>query len=92
MSGIFTVLGATGAQGSAVVNQALKDGKYKVRAITRNTSSDKAKALQARGVEVVSADLDSEESLVKAFNVRSPIPYSILIANNHPRARLRSTP
>jgi uncharacterized protein YbjT (DUF2867 family) len=72
MSQIFTVLGATGAQGSAVVNQALKDGVYKVRATTRNVNGEQAKALQARGVEVVSADVNSEESLVKAFHVCLP--------------------
>lgn len=74
MSQIFTVVGATGGQGSAVVNQALKDGVYKVRAITRNVNSDKAKALQARGVEVVSADVNNEDSLQKAFNVSTFLP------------------
>jgi len=68
MSQVFTVIGATGAQGSAVVNQALKDGVYKVRAITRNVNGEQAKALHAKGVEVVSADVNSEESLLKAFN------------------------
>lgn len=69
MSQVLTVIGATGAQGSSVVNHALKDGKYKVRAITRNVTSSKAKALASRGVEVVSADINSEESLLKAFEV-----------------------
>jgi len=69
MSPILTVVGATGAQGSSVVNSALKDGTYKVRAITRKVDSDKAKALAARGVEVVAADLNDEESIAKAFEV-----------------------
>lgn len=64
---ILTVVGATGAQGSSVVNAALSTGLYKVRAITRNTASAKAKALEARGVEVVSADLNSFTSLEAAF-------------------------
>lgn len=64
---ILTVVGATGAQGSSVVSSALESGLYKVRAITRNTSSDKAKALIAKGVEVVSADLNDESSLAAAF-------------------------
>jgi len=67
MAPILTVIGATGAQGGSVVNQALKDGKYKVRAITRNVNSDKAKALASRGVEVVAADVNDEQSLTKAF-------------------------
>ena len=37
------------------------------RAITRNTSSDKAKALAALGVEVVAGDADDEKSMEKAF-------------------------
>jgi saccharopine dehydrogenase-like NADP-dependent oxidoreductase len=69
MSQILTVMGATGAQGSSVVNHALKDGKYKIRAVTRNVNSEKAKALASRGVEVVAADINSEESLLKAFEV-----------------------
>lgn len=67
MSQVFTVIGATGAQGSAVVNQALKDGVYKPRAITRNVNSEQPKALEARGIEVVSADVNSEESSLESF-------------------------
>jgi len=50
-----------------VVDAALAAGIYRVRAITRNTSSEKANALRARGVEVVSADLNDEASLTAAF-------------------------
>jgi len=64
---IFTIIGATGAQGSSVLNSALAAGHYKIRAITRNNTSEKATALKARGVEVVSADLNDESSLIKAF-------------------------
>jgi uncharacterized protein YbjT (DUF2867 family) len=77
MAPILTVIGATGAQGGSVVNQALKDGKYKVRAITRNVNSDKAKALASRGVEVVAADVNDEQSLTKAFEVSIAIIRSI---------------
>jgi len=69
MSPIFTVLGATGAQGGSVVDHALKAGVYKVRAVTRNPNSEKGKALAAKGAEVVQADVNDEESLVKAFHV-----------------------
>jgi len=68
MAPIFTVMGATGAQGSSVVDHALKAGVYKVRAVTRNPNSEKAKALAAKGAEVVQADVNDEESLVKAFH------------------------
>lgn len=66
---IIAVVGATGAQGNGVINAILNDksGGFTPRAITRNANSDKAKALAARGVEVVEADVDNKESLVKAF-------------------------
>ncbi len=66
---ILAVVGATGAQGGGLVNAILADnsGEFKVRAITRNIYSDKAKALANKGVEVVQADLDNLESLKKAF-------------------------
>jgi uncharacterized protein YbjT (DUF2867 family) len=71
MSGkkIIAVVGATGAQGGGLVRAILNDpdGGFAVRAITRDTSSDKAKALAAAGAEVVSADLDDPASLERAF-------------------------
>jgi uncharacterized protein YbjT (DUF2867 family) len=72
MSPIITVIGATGVQGGSVIDAALKSGIYKVRAITRNINSDKAKALAARGVELATADLNDEQSLIKAFDVSIP--------------------
>lgn len=71
MTKIIAVTGATGAQGGGVVNVLLKTPGWKVRAITRNPTGDKAKALAARGVEVVQGNLDDEDSLVKAFEVHS---------------------
>lgn len=41
-------------------------------AVTRNAYSDTAKALAARGVEVVTADVIDEQSLIRAFNVSKP--------------------
>jgi uncharacterized protein YbjT (DUF2867 family) len=72
MSPIITVISTTGVQGGSVVDAALKSGIYKVRAITRNINSDKAKALAARGVELATADLNDEQSLIKAFDVSVP--------------------
>jgi uncharacterized protein YbjT (DUF2867 family) len=67
---ILAVVGATGAQGGALVNAILDDptGPFTVRAITRNTASDAAKALAKRGAEVVQADIDDVESLKRAFS------------------------
>ncbi len=66
---IIAVLGATGAQGGGLVRAILNDpeGGFAVRALTRNTKSDKAKELAALGAEVVEADVDDAESLKKAF-------------------------
>jgi uncharacterized protein YbjT (DUF2867 family) len=61
------VCGATGQQGGAVVNSLLESGKYQIRALTRNGTSDKANYLRDRGVEIVTADFDQPETLVKAF-------------------------
>ncbi|KAI9933570.1 hypothetical protein AWENTII_002367 [Aspergillus wentii] len=51
MSKLLAVVGATGTQGHSVIDAALKDGKYRIRSITRNPSSEKATALSALGVE-----------------------------------------
>ncbi|MCK0147861.1 NmrA/HSCARG family protein [Arenibacter sp. F26102] len=66
---IIAVVGATGAQGGGLVRAILKDGKkeFAVRAITRDVNSKKAKELKELGAEVVMANLDDKDSIVKAF-------------------------
>ncbi|KAN0115552.1 NmrA-like family protein-like protein [Hyaloscypha variabilis] len=64
---IAVIIGATGGQGGSVVDSFLKDGKYQVRAVTRNVNSANAQALHKRGVEVVTADLNDQASLIQAF-------------------------
>lgn len=66
---IIAVIGATGAQGGGLVKAILDDpnSPFKVRAITRDTTSDKAQALVARGAEVVAATMDDVASLESAF-------------------------
>jgi len=64
---VIAVVGATGKQGGGAVEALLKDGTFAVRAITRDTGSDKAKALAKHGAEVVVADLNNTDSLIKAF-------------------------
>jgi len=56
-SRIVTVFGATGKQGSSVVRALLKDGTFKVRAVTRKVQSQGAQALKAAGADVVEANL-----------------------------------
>jgi len=66
---VIAVVGATGAQGGGLVRAILSDpdGPFTARAITRDITSDKARALAAAGAEVVAADVDDEASLVRAF-------------------------
>lgn len=67
MSKLIVVVGTTGTQGGSVVDAFLSEPGYKVRGLTRNSSSNDAKALAARGVEVSVADLNDENSLISAF-------------------------
>jgi len=66
---IIAVVGATGAQGGGLVRAILNDpkGGFTVRAITRNTKSDKARELAQLGADLVAADIDDEASVRKAF-------------------------
>ncbi|KXN85498.1 NmrA-like family domain-containing protein 1 [Leucoagaricus sp. SymC.cos] len=66
---LIIVTGATGQQGGSVVDFLLKEpnGRFTVRGVTRNPDSPAAKALAARGVEIVKADLSSLDETVKAF-------------------------
>jgi uncharacterized protein YbjT (DUF2867 family) len=60
------VSGATGRQGGAVVN-ALIDAGYKVRGLSRNPGSERARALAVRGVEMVKGDFNDIASLDAAM-------------------------
>ena len=66
---VIAVVGATGAQGGGLVRAILADPApgFAARAVTRNTRSDKARALAGAGAEVVGADLDDPDSLKAAF-------------------------
>lgn len=66
---LVVVVGATGGQGGSVVNRLISDDTYRIRGISRNIQSSGAKDLRARGVEMVSADLNEPESLDVAFKV-----------------------
>jgi uncharacterized protein YbjT (DUF2867 family) len=66
---IIAILGATGAQGGALAHAILNDSdsSFAVRALTRNSNSDKAKELGKMGAEVIEADADDVETLKQAF-------------------------
>ncbi|GFF43913.1 nmrA-like family domain-containing protein 1 [Aspergillus udagawae] len=71
MSKLITVFGATGNQGGSVIDAILADPQlskeFKIRGITRDTTKKSAQELAKRGVEVVSADLGSVDSLTAAL-------------------------
>jgi len=66
---VVAVVGATGAQGGGLVSAILNDtkGGFRVRALSRDVQSEKAKELSRLGAEVVAADVDDPESLKQAF-------------------------
>ncbi len=69
---IVLVAGATGQQGGAAARHLLAQG-WKVRALTRDVNSDKAKALAAAGAEVVSGDMNDRASLNTALKGTSGV-------------------
>lgn len=71
MSKLLTVFGATGNQGGSVIKTILADPvlakTWRIRGITRDTSKPAAKKLVESGVEVVSGDMSSVESILPAI-------------------------
>lgn len=71
MSKVLAVFGATGQQGSSVIEYVLNDPElsiqYQLRAITRDASSSKAQYLRSKNVEVVAGDVTDWSSLVTAL-------------------------
>jgi len=67
MSKVISVLGATGAQGGAVVAALLATKEFKVRGITRDTKSASAQALAEKGVEVVQGNILEPATIKKAI-------------------------
>ena len=64
---VVAVLGGTGLQGGGVVDALMGAGRFAVRVASRNPASDAARALAARGVEVVKADLLDPSTLRSAL-------------------------
>lgn len=62
----IAVFAATGSQGGAVTDALLASGAH-VRALLRDTTSDRAAALAERGVELVPVDVDDPRTLADAL-------------------------
>ncbi|KAF2023564.1 NAD(P)-binding protein [Setomelanomma holmii] len=71
MTKLITVFGSTGNQGGSVVRAILNhpelSKEWKIRGITRNANKPDAQALARQGVEMVSADLNSKDSIQSAI-------------------------
>jgi uncharacterized protein YbjT (DUF2867 family) len=63
---IILVTGATGNQGGAIARRLLSRG-CRVRAMTRNPESEKARTLTRLGAQVVQGDFDDVQSLERAL-------------------------
>ena len=64
---VVLVTGGTGSQGGATVTHLLAAKKVRVRVLTRDLESPKAKSLAARGVELVKGDFEDVASLRTAL-------------------------
>lgn len=66
---VIAVVGATGAQGGGLARAILAhpESGFKLRALTRNPDSEKARALADAGAEVVAFDIDDAQSISNAF-------------------------
>lgn len=67
MVSIIAVVGATGNQGGAVARSLLQNPAFKVRGITRNTSSDASQNLVAAGADIVQASALNHQEMVAAL-------------------------
>lgn len=64
---IILVTGASGSQGESVARSLLKDKKFRIRILTRNTESHKAHIFRRAGAELVTGDYNDPQSLKKAM-------------------------
>jgi uncharacterized protein YbjT (DUF2867 family) len=64
---VVLVTGGTGSQGGATITHLLAAKKVRVRVLTRNLESPKAKSLTALGVELVKGDFEDVASLRTAL-------------------------
>jgi uncharacterized protein YbjT (DUF2867 family) len=64
---VVLVTGGTGSQGGATITHLLAAKKVRVRVLTRNLESPKAKSLAARGVELAKGDFEDVASLRTAL-------------------------
>lgn len=81
---MIVVVGATGTQGGRVVDALLAEG-FDVAALTRDATSEAARALSERGVELRTGDLDDRGTLADAFAGADGMFYPSLQPNERER-------
>ncbi|KAG6853270.1 hypothetical protein C0991_005541 [Blastosporella zonata] len=64
---LIAIIGITGTQGASVADVFLQEPGWRIRGITRNVTKEASKCLEAKGIEMVAADLDDLPSLISAF-------------------------
>ncbi|KAF9017292.1 NAD(P)-binding protein [Hymenopellis radicata] len=81
---LVVVFGATGLQGGGVVTKLLENPSYKLCGVTRYPDGEAAKALIAKGVEVVGADLNDYNGVLKAIDGAFAVFGTTVFANFKP--------
>ncbi|MGD9661811.1 MAG: NmrA family NAD(P)-binding protein [Porticoccaceae bacterium] len=71
----IAVFGATGTSGGGAMRKFIEAG-WEVRAVTRDKSSDKSKAIAAKGATVVEADLDNRATIRSAIEGCDAVYYT----------------
>lgn len=67
MTKLVVIIGITGNQGGSVAHAFLKDPNWRIRGLTRDTSSQASQALSAQGIEMIQANLHDPGSLEGVF-------------------------
>ncbi|KAM5353191.1 hypothetical protein ACJZ2D_016914 [Fusarium nematophilum] len=67
MTKLIVILGVNGNQGASVADVFLQEPGWTLRGVTRDLTTASSIAWQKKGVEMVAADQDDPESIVKAF-------------------------
>ena len=67
MKKTILVLGAAGEEAGRVARMLLRQRKYNVRVLTRDTYAEEARLLQRAGAELFSGDPEDEDSLLNAL-------------------------
>ncbi|MDA1095783.1 MAG: NmrA/HSCARG family protein [Chloroflexi bacterium] len=62
------VIGVTGKQGGGLAHHLIASGRWRVRGMSRDIGSERARSLAATGIEMVQADMDDAVSLRAAMD------------------------